>query len=196
MSTTDADLIRRWSRGQDAEAFRELVNRHAGMVYSAACRVMGNAADAEDLTQESFLKLSRLRRPVHNVAAWLHRVAVNGAIDSLRAEAARRAAEKRWEAPDPEADELTWQHVEPFVDKAIDALPEELRTVLIRYYLRNETQETIANSLGVHQATVSHRVRKGVEAIRKALQRRGLAPALRSEPSPGRVSRPHAERYL
>ncbi len=182
MSTTDAVLIQRWARDRDSEAFRELVQRYAGMVFSTSRRILGNTADAEDVTQECFLNLCQLRQPGQNVAAWLHRVATHRAIDAMRSRSRRRAAEKRWEAPAAASDELKWQDIEPRVDGAIEALPENVRIPLVLYYLRDQTQEAIAKSLGVNQATVSHRVRKGVETIRKQLQRRGLglAPAVLS----------------
>ncbi|MBN1419679.1 MAG: sigma-70 family RNA polymerase sigma factor [Planctomycetes bacterium] len=180
MSSTDAMLIRRWGQERDPEAFRELVDRHAGMVFSTSRRILRNTADAEDVTQECFLKLCQLREPARNVAAWLHRVATHGAFDVLRAHARRRAAEGRWEAPAASRDDIEWQDVEPFLDEAIEALPDDVRVPLVRYYLRNQTQEAIAESLGVNQSTVSDRVRKGVAEIRKQLQRRGLgvAPAI------------------
>jgi len=180
MSTNDAVLLQRWGRERDPEAFRELVNRHAGMVFSTSRRILSNAADAEDVTQECFLKLCQLRQPARNVAAWLHRAATHGAIDVLRAHSRRRAAERRWEPPAAASDELTWQDIEPFIDEAIEALPEDVRIPLVQYYLRNQTQEAIAEALGVNQSTVSDRVRKGVEKIRKQLQGRGLgvAPAV------------------
>jgi RNA polymerase sigma-70 factor (ECF subfamily) len=80
MSTTDAVLIERWAAERDPEAFRELVNRYAELVYSAARRVLGNSADAEDVAQECFVKLCRLREPTRNLPAWLHRVATRGAM--------------------------------------------------------------------------------------------------------------------
>jgi DNA-directed RNA polymerase specialized sigma24 family protein len=96
------------------------------MVFSASRRVLGNTADAEDLTQESFLKLCRLQHPVRNVAAWLHRVTTNGAIDVLRARIKRQKTEARRNVPATTQDDLQWQDIESFVDASIEALPESL----------------------------------------------------------------------
>ena len=96
MSATDAVLIRRWGQERKPEAFRELVNRYSGMVFSTSRRIVRNTADAEDVTQECFLKLCELRQPARNVAAWLHRAATHRAIDVLRARSRRGSAEKRW----------------------------------------------------------------------------------------------------
>ena len=105
MSMTDAVLIECWTRDRDPGAFRELVNRYARMVFATSRRILGNAADAEDVTQECFLKLCQLRQPAQNVAAWLHRVATHSAIDALGAQARRRTVERRREAAAAASDE-------------------------------------------------------------------------------------------
>ena len=174
MVLTDAVLQARWSQKRDAEAFRELVNRYASMVFATSRRILRNAADAEEVTQDCFLKLCQLRQPAENLAAWLHRTATNKSIDVLRSQSRRHEAEKRWESPAEGVADLDWADVEPFVDEAIESLPETLRTSLVRYYLRSHTQREIAESLGVHQSTVSDRVRQGVERVRRHLERRGL----------------------
>jgi len=83
----DSALVEAAQRG-DAEAFAELVDRYHGQVYGLTARMCG-AAEAEDLTQDIFLKaLSALRRfQFHGEASfrtWLYRIAVNAAINELR----------------------------------------------------------------------------------------------------------------
>ena len=58
MNTDDGMLLRRWASDRDADAFVQVAMRHARMVYTVALRVLGNAQDAEDVTQECFETLA------------------------------------------------------------------------------------------------------------------------------------------
>ena len=85
--TPDHTVQERWICNQDPDAFTELVSRHASMVYSACMRVLGNRTDAEDVSQECFLKLAGKRAVVKpSLAGWLHRVAVYTSLDLSRDE--------------------------------------------------------------------------------------------------------------
>src|SRR5919112_1366301 len=76
------------ARDGDSEAFRALVERHSRAVFRLAHRMTGNASDAEDVVQDTFLKayrqLSRFESRA-NFGTWLHRIAVNCSIDLIRA---------------------------------------------------------------------------------------------------------------
>jgi len=89
----EARLVRR-ARWGSGEAFETLYSRHAGAVHALAVRLTGNAATAEDVTQETFLQLLRFMdtiAPDRPLRPWLKRVAANAAIDRLRRE--RRTVE-------------------------------------------------------------------------------------------------------
>ena len=79
---SDSLLLKRWYERRDAEAFDELVSRHAAMVYATCRRVVGNDADASDVTQECFYVLARgglrIRR---SLAGFLHRLARHRALN-------------------------------------------------------------------------------------------------------------------
>ncbi|HEY8552102.1 MAG TPA: sigma-70 family RNA polymerase sigma factor [Thermaerobacter sp.] len=84
--STDEDLVRQASQG-DHEAFAELVRRHHGMVYNLCLRLVGQAADAADVTQEAFLRAyTRLGafRGQGRFRTWLYRIAINACRDELR----------------------------------------------------------------------------------------------------------------
>src|SRR4029450_6178457 len=86
MPELDAAVIAQ-ARGGDSEAFRMLVERHSRAVYQLAYRVTGNAQDAEDVVQETFLKAYRQLGRFEarsSFGTWLHRVAANCAIDAIR----------------------------------------------------------------------------------------------------------------
>ncbi|MBX3179721.1 MAG: sigma-70 family RNA polymerase sigma factor [Candidatus Hydrogenedentes bacterium] len=179
MNVNDAELFDRWRQRRDADAFAEIVSRHADMVYGACLRVLGNASDAEDAAQECFVALMGCRPTVRgSLAPWLHTVARRRALDLLRSEGRRRRREVicvETSAADAEdarcdtADLLAW------IDEAIDELPESLRTPVVERFLAGRTHREIAVEAGVSEATVRHRIGKGVEQIRKALSRRGAS---------------------
>ncbi len=182
MPTTDLALLSRWTRDRDPEAFAEVARRHAGMVYGACRRVLGNAADAEDAAQECFLVLAQASAPPKsNLAAWLHRVAVNKARDRVRSDHQRRDREHRFASAHSTATETEWHDVETIVDETIAALPDEFREALVAHFMQGQSHAEIAERLGVARSTVTHRVSKGVESIRESLKKRGIqiaAPSL------------------
>ena len=178
MSASDSVLICRWIKARDAEAFRELVSRHAQMVYATARRILRNTADAEDVAQDCFLKLVQSPSSALHTGAWLHRVATNRSLDILRAEKRRRgqlATPPR--IPEDPNDRASWHEVEVWVDRAIDRLPEEFRIPVVLKFLKGETNEAIAKSLGISKATVSYRIQKGIGSIRHFLRKRGVHAA-------------------
>jgi RNA polymerase sigma-70 factor (ECF subfamily) len=82
----EAAVIRRAQRG-DPQAFEHLYHRHKGRVYSLCLRMLGNTAEAEDMTQEAFLQLYRKIDTFRGESAfstWLHRLAVNVVLMHLR----------------------------------------------------------------------------------------------------------------
>ena len=175
MKSTDENLLLldRYARTGDAEAFAELVRRYRNMVYAACLRVLNNAADAEDVTQECFLSLVRRRSEVkRSVGGWLHRCATGMSLNARRRRDARRKREENHMAPSN--GEPAWDEVAPDVDEALDALPDDLREVLVEHYLRERTQVEIAGELGVSPATVSRRVSDAVERLRRNLKKAGV----------------------
>jgi RNA polymerase sigma factor (sigma-70 family) len=177
MAEPEAVLLARYARSGDPDAFRSLVEVHQHMVYAVCHRILGNQADAEDAAQNCLFKLatkaSKLRAPI---SGWLHRVAVTASIDLLRQRRARRQREAKaaGEAARARPKELSWERVKPRVDEAIAALPERLRIPVVLYYLEHLRQEEIARELGISQPAVSGRLKRGVDELRKRLERSGL----------------------
>jgi RNA polymerase sigma-70 factor (ECF subfamily) len=98
VTVSDAMAVERTLAG-DREAYRVLVERHSRTVYKMAYRIMGNAHDAEEVVQESFLRgYQKLKQFVGNAnfGTWVYRIAANYAIDRIRQ---RNAEEARREAP-------------------------------------------------------------------------------------------------
>ena len=185
MSEQEAGLLGHYAEVSDAEAFRALVERHAGMVFAACRRVLGNRADAEDATQEAFLKLAReaggLRAPI---APWLHRVAVNVSLTMAQKDRSRRkreanvarngASASSQKASDPAAD-ASWVEIKRHVDAALTELPANLRSPIVLHYLEGRTQGQAAEELSLTQSAVSKRLKRGVRELRRRLKRAGVA---------------------
>ena len=175
MSAAESELLARYARNRDAEAFRSLVEKHSDMVFSVSRRIVGDAADAEDIAQDCFILLSRhavnLRAPV---AGWLHHVAVNVSLKFLRDKQVRRNHEAHTPIATREAREESWESVRSAVDEAIAVLPERLRTPIILHYLEARRQEDIAAELKISQSAVSKRLTRGVALLRKHLRRAGF----------------------
>jgi RNA polymerase sigma-70 factor, ECF subfamily len=96
-STGDNALVQ-WARAGNQDAFEELVQRYQRQIYALTKRMMGNDADAEDLTQESFIRAYRnigRTQPDLNFCAWVHRIASNACLDALRRR--KRIAWQPWD---------------------------------------------------------------------------------------------------
>ncbi|HIJ64365.1 MAG TPA: sigma-70 family RNA polymerase sigma factor [Candidatus Hydrogenedentes bacterium] len=175
MRPPDAALLDLWLANRDAEAFAEIVSRHAGMVCATCTRILRNAADAEEVAQDCFLKLAQAHSPVRtSLAGWLHTLAVHRSLDRIKADARRRAREIRYVTAASEPSEPGWNDLMPVVDESIAALPEKLRYPIIAHFLEGETHDAIAQTLGVSQSTVTRRIQRGVKETRESLRRRGV----------------------
>ena len=71
-------------------------------------------------------------------------------------------------------EEPSWEEVEEYVDEAILGLPEKIRAAIVSHFLEEESQQVTAERLGISHQTVSHRIARGIELIRRALARRGV----------------------
>lgn len=174
---TDAALLQRYHHHGDASAFAELVRTHAGMVYATAQRVTRDAALAEDVAQEAFLKLARAsHQTIESVGAWLHHVTRQRACDAIRSKVTRQRYEpaaEHWHDSMP-THEASWTEIEPLVDEVLDALPEESRTLLVEHFLEQRAQQDLAQRMGVSQSTISRKIGTALQALRDGLARRGV----------------------
>ena len=180
MAETEAGLLRRFTGSGDAEAFAEIIRRHAGLVYGAALRILADVDRASDVAQETFLQLTKDAGSVTgSLPGWLHRVATHKAIDQMRREASRRHREKEYVAREERPREVAeWKEISPYVDIGLRELAPEFRDVLILHFLEGRTTREIAAAQNTSQATVSRRIGSGVEQLRAKLRRRGVLVAI------------------
>lgn len=168
---TDADLVRRAQAG-DQDAFDELVGRHARMVLSLARRITGDRTEADDVAQETFLRLHRtLDRvdPERPLEPWLVRLTINAARRHVARRAGRREQELTgdWSSAESSSDPsrpLEQAQLRAALDAAIADLPEREREVFLLRDLQGVEVAVIAEALGVSEVTVR---RQSTEARRK-----------------------------
>ncbi len=163
----EAALVRDAQRGSE-QALEELFRRHWRPAHRAAFLVIGDAAGAEDIAQESFLAAIRAlerfdrRRPF---GPWLHRITVNRAIDFSRARALR--AESAIADPGDAAPDRDSISEELLV--ALQELSPEHRAVVVLRYVLEYTPGEVADLLDLPRGTVNSRLRRGLDELREKL---------------------------
>lgn len=178
METSDSALLDRWTAHGDAAAFAAIVARHASMVYATCQRLLANRADAEEMAQECFISLlghpPKATATYASLGGWLHTVATNKALLSLRGNTRRSEREARYvrEAVVPEA--AAWDDLQDYVDEAIATLPDKLRHPIVSHFLEGRSYGEISRTQSIPRSTVATRVAKGIDEIRKQLRKRGI----------------------
>ena len=157
----------------------EVVREHADRVYRLAYRLTGNQHDAEDLTQETFVRVFRSLASYRpgTFEGWLHRITTNLFLDMVR----RRARIRMEALPDdsdripgtgPEPEQVfSDTHLDPALQRALDQLPPEFRAAVVLCDVEGLSYEEIGATLGVKLGTVRSRIHRGRAALRAALER-------------------------
>jgi RNA polymerase sigma-70 factor (ECF subfamily) len=171
-------------------SWEEIVNTHSTRVYRLAYRLAGNQHDAEDLTQEVFVRVFRSLSSYTpgTFEGWLHRITTNLFLDMVRRRQRIRfdaladdAAERLPSREPSPAQHFNDMHFDADVQQALDTLAPEFRAAVVLCDIEGLSYEEIAATLGVKLGTVRSRIHRGRSHLRSALQHR--APAAR----PGRA---------
>jgi len=167
----------------DASQFSAFVERETGPVYRACLRILGNAADAEDLTQETFMTAYRFLgtyRREGSLRAWVLRIAARLSYRKL----ARRRGEGRPEelaerhVADPEADPLRATLRDERgrqLREAVRRLPDRYREVVALRFFAELSLAEIADVTGRPLNTVKTHLRRGLEQLRPSAEREVVA---------------------
>ncbi|HEX5719740.1 MAG TPA: RNA polymerase sigma factor [Thermoanaerobaculia bacterium] len=175
MEPDDEALVQHAQQG-DADAFRELVERHSTRVFRLSWRITGDEASAEDAVQETFL---RVYRSLHRFDArsrfgtWLHRIAVNTAVEMMR----KRRPETQMEepeplpstAPGPERAALS-QEVQRSVRTALGELSPMERTAFVLRHFEGRPIAEICRHLGLRESAGKQAIFRAVRKLRRALE--------------------------
>ena len=173
----DLSLIRQYVRTRAPETLSTVVRRHQDLVYSACLRIHGDRHAAEDSAQDCFLRLIEQAGHIESsLGGWLHRCATGVSLNAVRSGKARSNRERTYVEMVADRDQrVAWERVAPLIDAALDELPDELRHVVVEHFLRQRPQAELAEELSVSPATVSRRVTKGVDQLRRKLGKAGVA---------------------
>ena len=190
-SEQEKACIRRVLSG-DANAFEALVREHEKYVYNLALRALGNAQDAEDVTQEAFLKAYRSLasfRGESKFSVWLYRIVSNLCLDLLRARKRRAAQSLTVENEDGEDEELpvpddrfSPEHLldrkltREAVQHALEHLSDEARQILLLREIRGLSYEEIAATLSLDIGTVKSRIFRARKRLCAFLMQDGNLP--------------------
>lgn len=179
---SDHDLLSEFGANASETAFATLVDRHIGLVYSAAFRHLNDSHLAEDVTQAVFVLLARKASTISKktiLAGWLYRTARFVSADVLKTEARRRKREQ--DAVETNNSAIApsgkWEQAAPHLDDALSRLGEKDRaTVLLRYFEGKSLHE-VGEALGCTEEAARKRVDRAVDRLRSHLkERNALTP--------------------
>ena len=160
----------------DQAAFRRLSERHLGAIVAVARRILNDEAEAEDVAQETMLRLwtqaATLQVPPAGIRPWLRRVATNLSLDRLRS---RRRTDVTDEVPEqPQEPEqgrdLEQREISARVAAALAALPERQRLALVLFHFEGRSQVDVGAALGVSDEAVESLLSRARRALRAALK--------------------------
>ena len=176
----DEELLARFFKTSEEGAFSAIVARYGSLVYGVCKRVLGNATDAEDAFQATFLVLvkkgAHLQQP-GRLANWLYGVAFRTA-NHVRSKRAQRARVEKEASAMPAKSDLTDMNYEQLwnvLDEEINQLPPKYALPLVLCYLEGKTNAEAATQLGWPEGSMSRRLSRAKDMLRSRLSKRGMA---------------------
>jgi RNA polymerase sigma-70 factor, ECF subfamily len=185
---TDEQLMHELAEGSET-AFDQLLSRYESPVITFCYAFMRNRDSAEDLAQETFMRVFRNARryqPVAKFTTWLYRIAANLCINELKKGRLRQSRSLDESAgPDPEGtkvieriasdcasplSEVERHEAQKLIGKAIDHLPDDQRTTLVMVEYHHMQYQEIAEILGVTVSAIKMRVKRARETLRETLK--------------------------
>jgi RNA polymerase sigma-70 factor (ECF subfamily) len=160
-------------RGGEAEAFRPLMEKHGRAVYRLAYRMTGNAHDAEDVVQETFLRAYRKLDEFEarsQFGSWVHRIAANCAYDVLRARARRQA---RFDSIDAQDGALEFAGSDPGPDRlaAGGEIRERVQAAMARLSTLERSAFTLRHLEGMSIAEIARALELEGESAKQSIFR-------------------------
>ncbi len=162
----------------DLAAFDELIKKHHGKIYGLAYRMLGNADDAEDAVQETFLEAFKSLHSFEHrskFSTWLYRVAINTCQQWLRRADSRRRTLNQYieqnhgvhaNSTSELPDEVAMKNERnAALQEAISKLPEKQRTVIILFYMQQLKYREIAEILHCSEGTVASRLNTAIRNL-------------------------------
>ncbi|WP_426298784.1 RNA polymerase sigma factor SigE [Arthrobacter sp. R-11] len=169
-----------------APSWEEVVENHSAKVFRLAYRLTGNKFDAEDLTQEVFVRVFRSLENFKpgTLDGWLHRITTNLFLDQarrksrIRFDALAEDAESRLPGQEPGPEQsFELNNLDLDVQRALEELPPDFRAAVVLCDLEGLSYDEVAEALGVKLGTVRSRIHRGRTMLREKLAHRDPRPA-------------------
>jgi RNA polymerase sigma-70 factor, ECF subfamily len=152
--------------------FMQLADRELGRAFRTAGYILGNASDAQDVTQDAILRAWKawpnLRNP-DRFGPWFERILVNACLDRIRRRHGVRLVDLDGAPPLQATDPFSAELARDEVGRALAALPPEQRIVVVLRFWRDLSLEEIAERLGLPVGTVKSRLHYAIRAMRSTL---------------------------
>lgn len=180
MSPDDRNLLLRFVKNRDQDAFGVLVRQYLGLVYHSALRRVGDAHAAEDIVQQVFTLLARKADKVcvhETLVGWLHTTTRLEVHQYLRRERRRTAHERAvsmhddMHASDPARD---WEKLQPVIDAALDRLDSSDRDAVLLRFSHNQSFAAIGEQFGVTENAARMRVDRALDKLNGILTARKI----------------------
>jgi RNA polymerase sigma factor (sigma-70 family) len=177
----DWQLLHDYAANHSEEAFRELVERHSGMVYHTALRQTGNSHAAQEAAQVVFIALAqkagRIRRQA-SLHGWLFGATRFAVLNQARKNANRQRHEQEALTMQPTLEthevDSTWEQITPHLNDALESLPAADRDVVMIRFFGNKSHKEVAEMVGVSEETARKRLSRALEKLREIFARRGV----------------------
>jgi len=181
MTGDDISLLHDFAANRTETAFSALVQRHLGLVHSAALRQTGGDAHlAEEIAQKVFILLAQKAGSLGDgtiLSAWLYRSAIYVAADTLKQLRRRQLREQEafMQSQTNEADTaVVWQQLAPVLDETMGELGDADRAALVLRYFENKSANEMAAALNIGEEAAQKRVSRALEKLRSLLAKRGV----------------------
>jgi RNA polymerase sigma-70 factor (ECF subfamily) len=174
MKEISEETIRLAAQG-DRQAFGEIYRACSGFVYTVALRILGNSADAEEVTQEVFIKLFRTLKEFEfrsTFKTWLYRVTANSAINAYNARKLRRCRSVDFEevsgvleCPQEQRSSMEYEERQKLMHKLLERLPARQRACMVMREIEGLSCQEIAAALKTNINTVRTWLKRGRELL-------------------------------
>lgn len=200
MDLTDEALLTKFRQTRDPQVFKSLVRRYQNRIFNAAFRILGNAEEAEDVVQDTCIKIHQGIGSLNkssSFASWIFRIAHNSCLDILRNQQRKRVAlnplpfdpqamgsggggeegfdgiQMVTQAADPcpnPEERLSMNEEEELISAKLNMLPENQRTVLVLHDIEGFSYQEIAEIVGTSIGTVRSRLHYGRMKMKELLE--------------------------